>query len=163
MELHRNATNIIFEFCDYSNEYHCAKFAELINHYMADPMGNATPLSKLQQLRLLDGMQKHPSSFVLFALAEGEIVGLTTCFINFSTFKVKPYLYIHDVVIEANYRGMGVGKKLVQQCIDIATERKYCKVTLEVREDNGAAKYLYQGLEFRECNPTMHYWEREIL
>lgn len=163
MEQYLSTTPISFAFCDYANEYHVKRFVELINHYMADPMGNAKPLTTLQQLRLLDGMQTHPASFVLFAIANEEIIGLTTCFINFSTFKVKPYLYIHDVIIEEKYRGAGIGKQLVQQCINIATERKYCKVTLEVREDNGAAKYLYTGLGFKECEPVMHFWTREIL
>ena len=162
MEQLINTQNITFAFCDYANEYHIKRFVELINHYMADPMGDAKPLTTLQQLHLLDGMQKHPSSFVLFAMYNQEIIGLTTCFINFSTFKVKPYLNIHDVIIEAKYRGTGVGKRLLQQCIAIAIERKYCKITLEVRQDNGAAKYLYSGLGFKESEPVMHFWTKEI-
>lgn len=163
MEQHPKPAKLTFQFCDYANEYHVKRFVELINHYMSDPMGDAKPLTTLQQLHLLDGMQNHPASFVLFALSGEEIIGLTTCFINFSTFKVKPYLNIHDVIIEAKYRGAGLGKQLVQQCINIATERKYCKVTLEVRADNGAAKYLYTGLGFKESEPVMHFWTKELL
>ena len=154
--------DISYLFCDYANEYHCRRLVELINHYMADPMGNATPLTKLQQLRLLDGLQNHPSSFVLFAVFNDEILGLATCFINFSTFKARPYLNIHDVVVEEPFRGYGVGKKLVQQCVNIAAERKYCKVTLEVRHDNIDARLIYQSLGFGECNPVMHFWTKEL-
>src|ERR1035437_2584802 len=126
---------ISFAFCDYSDEYHCKRFVELINHYMSDPMGGSKPLTPLEQLRLVDGMANHPSSFVLFALINNQIVGLTTCFINFSTFKVKKYLNIHDVIVQKEYRGHGIGRKLIEKCIEISVERKYCKVTLEVRDD----------------------------
>ena len=100
MQNNLDKKDISFEFCDYSNEYHCAKFAELINHYMTDPMGGSKPLTPLEQLRLVDGMANHPSGFVLFAIIDDQIVGLTTCFINFSTFKVKKYLNIHDVIVQ---------------------------------------------------------------
>jgi len=153
---------VTFLHCDYSNDYHCKRFAELINHYMEDPMGGAKPLTKREQLYLLDGMQNHPFSLVMFAVISDEIVGLVTCFINFSTFKVKKYLYIHDIIVQKEYRGLGVGRKLMVKCIDIAKERKYCKVTLEVRDDNTNAKALYQNLGFENTEPKMHFWTKEL-
>lgn len=155
-------SDISFEFCDYTNDYHCTRFTELINHYMEDPMGGAKPLTKREQLYLLDGMQKHPSALVLFALTDNKIVGLVTCFINFSTFKVKKYLYIHDVIVQKEYRRLGVGRKLMEKCIDIASERNYCKVTLEVRDDNVKAKALYESLGFKDTDPKMHFWTKVL-
>lgn len=162
MEKRLENKNITFEFCDYADEYHCTRFAQLINQYIADPMGGGKPLSALEQLRLLDGMANHPSSLVVFALLDGEIAGLTTCFINFSTFKVKKYLYIHDIIVDEPFRTIGLGKKLMERCIEIAQERKYCKVTLEVREDNSRAKYVYQGLGFKATEPAMLFWTKEL-
>lgn len=154
--------DISFAFCNYSDDYHCRRFAELINHYMEDPMGGSTPLTKREQLYLLDGMQNHPSAMVMFAIIEDEIVGLVTCFINFSTFKVKKYLYIHDIIVQKEFRGFGVGRKLMEKCIAIAKERKYCKVTLEVRDDNKNAKALYQSLGFEDTEPKMHFWTKVL-
>lgn len=135
-----------YEFCDFENPKHLKALAELTNHYMTDPMGGAEPLNKLQQLRLVDGLANHPTAEVLFAIIDAKAVGLATCFVNFSTFKVKPYLYIHDIVVLNEYRGKGIGKGLMQKLIEISRERKYCKVTLEVREDNVAAQTLYKNL-----------------
>ena len=154
--------DISFEFCDYSNEYHCKRFAELINHYMTDPMGGSKPLTPLEQLRLVDGMASHPSGFVLFVIIGDQIVGLTTCFINFSTFKVKKYLNIHDVIVQKEFRGYGIGRNLIEKCIEISKERNYCKVTLEVRDDNTNAKALYTGLGFTDSEPVMHFWTKEL-
>lgn len=153
---------IDFLFCDYENPTHLQEVVRLITLYMADPMGGADPLNKLQQLRLVDGLANHPSSFVLFVTLGDEVAGLATCFINFSTFKVKPYINVHDIVMDARYRGKGLGRQLLQKIIDIATERHYCKVTLEVREDNHVAKTLYQSLGFDECTPKMFFWTKVL-
>ncbi|HEY4789092.1 MAG TPA: GNAT family N-acetyltransferase [Bacteroidales bacterium] len=154
--------DVSFVFCDYTNDYHCRRFTELINHYMVDPMGGVKPLSPGEQLHLLDGMLNHTSALVMFAVIDDEIVGLVTCFINFSTFKVKKYLYVHDIIVQKEYRGFGVGRKLMEKCIDIARERNYCKVTLEVRDDNSNAKALYKSLGFNDTEPMMHFWTKVL-
>jgi ribosomal protein S18 acetylase RimI-like enzyme len=155
--------DIQFEICDFENPEHLNALAELTNHYMEDPMGDSPPLNKLQQLRLIDGLANHPTSEVQFAIFENQIVGLTTCFMNFSTFYVKPYLYIHDLVVLNEFRGKGIGKALMENLINISIERKYCKLTLEVREDNKVAQSVYKSLGFEECNPTMFFWTKKIL
>jgi ribosomal protein S18 acetylase RimI-like enzyme len=155
--------NITFAFCDFSNGDHCSRLAALINQYIADPMGGGTPLTYRQQLRLVDGLNNHPACFVLFVLADQQIVGLATCFINFSTFKAKSYINIHDILIDSELRGKGLGKKLLEQIESIAAERKYCKITLEVREDNHIAQNLYTELGFKDVEPKMHFWTKELL
>ena len=154
--------NIFFEPCDFENPAHLDALADLLNQYMRDPMGDAPPLNKLQQLRLVDGLANHPASFVLFVLSDERIVGLATCFINFSTFNVKSYLNIHDFFIQPDYRGKGLANGLMQELISISKERKYCKMTLEVRDDNVIAQGLYKCLGFEESNPKMLFWTKKI-
>jgi len=155
--------NITYAFCDFSIEEHCIRLAALINQYIADPMGGGTTLTYRQQLRLVDGLNNHPASLVLFILADQQIVGLATCFINFSTFKAKPYINIHDILIDKDFRGNGFGKKLLEQIVLIAKERKYCKITLEVREDNQIAQNLYTELGYKDTEPKMHFLTKELL
>jgi len=155
--------NIAYSFCDFSNEEHCSQLAALINQYIADPMGGGTPLTPLMQLKLVDGLANHPACFVLFVLNEGEIVGMATCFINFSTFKAKPFINIHDLMIDNRHRGKGFGRSLLNKIESIARERKYCKITLEVREDNYTAQSLYYELGFMDLVPKMYFWTKEIL
>jgi len=154
--------NITFAFCNFSDEEHCHKLTALINQYITDPMGGGTKLTARQQLRLVDGLINHPSCFVLFALVNQQIVGLATCFINFSTFKAKSYINIHDLIIQSDFRGNGFGRRLLQQIESIAKERKYCKITLEVREDNYTAQNLYKEQGFKDGIPAMHFWTKEI-
>jgi GNAT superfamily N-acetyltransferase len=153
---------ITFECCDFTNPAHLTALAELTNHYMCDPMGGIEPLNKIKQLRLIDGLANHPTAEVIFSIIDCKIVGLATCFINFSTFNIKPYLYIHDIVVLKDFRGKGIGKALMKELIRISAERNYCKVTLEVRKDNTVAQQLYQSLEFAECEPPMYFWSKKI-
>jgi len=154
---------IEFEFCDFENPMHLTTLTDLLNMYMADPMGGSPQLNKLQQLRLVDGLASHPSSFVLFEICDGVVAGLATCFINFSTFMVKPYLNIHDFFVKPEYRGKGLANNLMQELISISNERKYGKITLEVREDNLVAQGLYKSLGFEECSPNMLFWTKKII
>ena len=155
-------TKISFSFCDFSNEEHCHKLTALINQYITDPMGGGTKLNARQKLRLIDGLASHPSCFVLFALVDQQIVGLAACFINFSTFKAKSFINIHDLIIQNNFRGKGLGRRLLQQIELIAKERKCCKITLEVREDNYTAQNLYTEQGFKDGIPAMRFWTKEI-
>jgi ribosomal protein S18 acetylase RimI-like enzyme len=158
-----NQNNITFEVCDFSNKEHCNHLVSLINGYIADPMGGGTQFTSLNQTQLIDGLANHPASFVLFILIDQHIVGMTTCFINFSTFKAKSYINIHDVIIDCNHRGKGLGRMLLNQIETIAIERKYCKITLEVRSDNHRAQNLYTDLGYQDGIPPMYFWTKEIL
>ncbi|MDD5186128.1 MAG: GNAT family N-acetyltransferase [Paludibacter sp.] len=154
--------NISFEFCDFENPAHLAALVDLLNIYMIDPMGDVSPLNKLKQLRLVDGLASHPTALVLFVLYNGLFAGLAVCFVNFSTFNVKSYLYIHDIIISPAYRGKGLGKALMKKLEDISIERNYCKITLEVREDNAVAQNLYRSLGYGECQPKMLFWTKKL-
>ena len=158
----QNDLNVEFEFCDYTNPIHRQNLKDLINLYMADPMGGSIPHNNETSEELVNGLAANTSNFVLFAKVNKQYIGLITCFINFSTFKAKPYLNIHDVIVIKEYRGKKIGRKLLEKCIDIAKERDYCKITLEVRDDNTAAKSLYKSLDFNEYEPVMHFWTKVL-
>ncbi len=155
-------SDIDFSFCDYNNINHCNNLVELMNLYITDPMGGGEPLDFYKGQKLLVGLKAHPASFVLFISLNNEIAGLATCFINFSTFKAESYINIHDIIIKKEMRGQGLGKALLNKITDIAVERNYCKITLEVREDNTNAKALYQSLGFKDTEPLMHFWTKMI-
>jgi ribosomal protein S18 acetylase RimI-like enzyme len=99
---------------------------------------------------------------VLFEIYDGTVAGVATCFENFSTFMVKPYLNIHDFFVHPDFRGKGLANRLMQELISIANERKYCKITLEVREDNLVAQGLYKSHGFEDCKPNMLFWTKKL-
>lgn len=153
---------ISFEVCDYSNPAHLTAFTELLQGYMADPMGEHRPHTKLEQLRLVDGMANHPAAFIVLACIEDRAIGFATCFELFSTFEVKPFINIHDIFILPEYRGYGIGRGVLEYISQIAIEKKCCKVSLEVRTDNGVAQGLYRSVGFGEATPDMLFWVKKL-
>lgn len=61
---------------------------------------------------------------VIFAVADGREVGFALFFHNFSTFLGRSGLYLEDLFVLPEYRGLGYGKGLLQKLASIAVERK---------------------------------------
>lgn len=154
--------NYEFEICDYSNPKHVKALNELLNDYMADPMGDYRPHSELEQQRLVEALASHPSATVVLASNGSEYVGMSTCFELLSTFYIKPYLYIHDFCVSSKFRHKGVGRALMNKVVEVATERNCCKITLEVRIDNTSAMLLYKDFGFEPCEPDMFFWTKKL-
>ncbi|MDR0865729.1 MAG: GNAT family N-acetyltransferase [Candidatus Symbiothrix sp.] len=155
-------TTINITLCDYSNPVHLQAIASLINSYINDEMGGGKPLSKPEQLRLVEGLKNHPKSIVLLAETDDNFVGLLTAFENFSTFTARPMVNIHDVFVLKEYRGKGIGRQLMNAVINEAEKCSGSRISLEVRQDNGAAQNLYKSLGFEETEPSMFYWRKYL-
>jgi ribosomal protein S18 acetylase RimI-like enzyme len=69
---------------------------------------------------------------------------------------------IHDIVVLKEYRGSGVGRMLMDAIDNEAKKRGCVRITLEVREDNVIAQNLYKNMDFKETNPKMLYWRKEL-
>ncbi|GHV32678.1 N-acetyltransferase [Bacteroidia bacterium] len=150
-------------FCDYSNPAHKQAVSDLINVYIADEMGGGNPLSAEKAERLVENLEKHPKSVVILAETAGIFSGLLVAFENFSTFTVRPMVNIHDVIVRKEYRGQGVGRKLMDALIEEAGKRQCSRITLEVRHDNDTAQKLYRSLGFEDAEPVHFYWRKYLL
>lgn len=144
--------------CDFLNAEHRAKVVALTSDYMNDPMGGGGVMPDEVRQRLANDLAEFPTCMIMFAKVNNNYVGIITCFANYSTFYAKPYFNIHDVSVIKEFRGKGIGRRLIEKVIEIARQRNYCKVTLEVREDNQNAKHLYNSLGFKDSIPPMHFW-----
>lgn len=150
------------EVCDFSNPDHLNALGMLINEYILDDMGGGRPLTPLQQLRMVDGLNNHPTAIILLAITNNAPTGIIVAFQNFSTFTAKPMINVHDIFVSSEYRQNGVGKMLMEALVTEAELKGCSRITLEVREDNIAAQYLYRRFGFDETNPPMLYWRKEL-
>lgn len=154
------AQKVTFQTCDLSLANHQKAFIHLIATYMQDPMGDGPPLDEGQKQQLISDLAKHPSVLAIFVLCEEDYAGLAVAFTNYSTFKAAHYLNVHDLIIDPKFRNQKLGRLLLNYLINLAKERNYCKVNLEVRHDNHLAQGLYLSLGFTECQPPMLFWEK---
>ena len=152
---------------DYHNATHAEHLVSLLNGYAMDPMGGDEPLSEYTRANLIEALQKVPGAFSVIAYVDAKPAGLINCFEGFSTFKCKPVINIHDVTVDAEYRGHGISHKLLEKVESIAKSRGVCKLTLEVLEGNSVARASYQKFGFAgyELDPAMgkaEFWEKKL-
>ncbi len=146
------ALNIITRRVDYKNTSDRAALCSLLNHYAQDPMGGGAPLAADALARLCDDLAQRPFAFGFIAWAAGtegeKATGLVNCFEGYSTFKAQPLINIHDIVVQSDWRGQGVGQQLMQAVEHEARSRGACKITLEVLTSNHTAMQSYQRFGF---------------
>jgi len=80
---------------------------------------------------------------VFFAEADGKLAGRIKMLKWWNQFA-----YVDDIVINPEFRGMGIGRKLLEQGIQWARENNFPGIMLETQDDNVPACELYQSCGF---------------
>ena len=97
------------------------------------------------QLReALFGLQ--PAAYALVAENAGEVVGFALYFRNFSTWEGVHGIYLEDLYVAPERRGLGLGKALLVALAEIAVERGYARVEWAVLNWNQPAIDFYTSL-----------------
>jgi GNAT superfamily N-acetyltransferase len=152
---------------DLANLAHAQATVTLLNEYAQHPMGGGCELTDYVRQNLAENLRQRPGTYVILALSDGDPVGLAICFEGFSTFACKPLLNIHDIMVSANYRGLGIAKQLLAKAEDIARGLGCCKLTLEVLEGNPIAQAAYRacGYSGYQLDPTVGkamFWQKKL-
>jgi len=143
-------TSIEIVRADLRQPEHARAVVDLVNAYATDPMGNGGPLPPDVLEQLVPCLCEHPTTLIFLAYQEAEPVGIAVCFLGFSTFAARPLVNVHDLAVLPEYRGRGIGRKLLEAVEQSARKLGCCKVTLEVGQDNHLAKGLYRSIGFAE-------------
>jgi ribosomal protein S18 acetylase RimI-like enzyme len=120
----------------------------LLDAYARGPTAIGRPLEPDALARLPGLLAARPHYAGLLAWRGDLAVGLLNAFEGVSTFKARPLLNIHDIVVDDRLRGRGIGRALLGAAEALARERGCCKLTLEVLEGNVAAFDLYRRSGF---------------
>jgi GNAT superfamily N-acetyltransferase len=87
-----------------------------------------------------------PVAYAMVAELDGRIVGLALWFYNFSTFVCRPGLYVEDVFVEPQHRGLGIGRAFFRAMAQRAVERGCGRMEWSVLDWNEPAIAFYRGL-----------------
>ncbi|MCW3804863.1 GNAT family N-acetyltransferase [Plebeiibacterium marinum] len=148
-----------YDVIDLKRKEHRDALVSLMNDYMLDEMGLGRELSEDLADKIISGLQKQNNYIGFLLKTDKKYVALANCFVGFSTFKAKKLLNIHDFVVTPEYRKRGAGYTLLNKISEYSRLKDFCKVTLEVRDDNFNAMNLYKKTGFQDCNPRMYFWE----
>ena len=159
------STEIIL--ADYNNPAHQSAIVALLDEYARDPMGGGKGLNEQVKENLPRALAETENAFSVLAMVDGTPVGLINCFQTLSTFKCKPLVNIHDVMVTKASRGSGLSTAMLEKVEEIALDRGCCKLTLEVLEGNAVARGAYKKFGFAgyELDPTAGkamFWEKPL-
>ncbi|RFA30767.1 hypothetical protein CAI21_04465 [Alkalilimnicola ehrlichii] len=83
-------------------------------------------------------------------LRVGEVDGRVVAFANFYKFVPRRYTFIGNVIVDRDYRGQGLGQRLIKHMLKLAFAEHYLpEVRISVFTDNTAALLLYGRLGFQ--------------
>ncbi|MGK4474680.1 GNAT family N-acetyltransferase [Aeromonas molluscorum] len=152
---------------DLNKAEHGEALVMLLDAYARDEMGGATPLPAAVKASLAATLARRQGAHVLLAWVDGKPAGVATCFEGFSTFSCRPLLNIHDMAVLPDYRGRGLGKRLLAEAERLGRELGCCKLTLEVLEGNRVAQAAYRASGFAgyELDPEVGkalFWQKAL-
>jgi GNAT superfamily N-acetyltransferase len=96
-----------------------------------------------------EGFGPHPFYFCLIAEHNGQTAGYAIYFFNYSTW-VGPGIYLEDIFVELELRGLRIGKALLERVAAIAVEKGCKRLQWAVLDWNTPAIEFYRamGAEF---------------
>ena len=87
-----------------------------------------------------------PYAEAIVAEAGGEVVGFALFFHNYSTWLTRPGLYLEDLYVKPERRGLGAGKALLARLASIAVSRGCGRMEWSVLTWNEPAIGFYRSL-----------------
>jgi GNAT superfamily N-acetyltransferase len=97
-----------------------------------------------------DGFGPSPFYFCLIAEHDGKPAGFALYFFNYSTWMGQPGIYLEDLFVHPEFRGLGIGKALLKKVAETAVEKGCERLQWEVLDWNTPAIEFYRamGAEF---------------
>ena len=86
------------------------------------------------------------SAEVVFAEEDGVVIGFALFFHNFSTFVGRKGLYLEDLFIIPEKRGLGYGKAILKYLADIAVERNCGRMEWICLDWNAPSLAFYRSI-----------------
>ena len=89
---------------------------------------------------------ERPAAEVVIAEVDGVPAGFALFFVSFSTFLGQPGLYLEDLFVLPEHRGLGLGKRLMVHLAQLAVSRGYGRFEWSVLDWNEPAIRFYRRL-----------------
>jgi len=93
---------------------------------------------------LADAVSERPRFEVRLAEVDGVVAGYAFFFMTYSSFLAKPLLYLEDIFVLTEHRGVGAGKALFDACVIEARARGCGRMEWRVLTWNEPAIAFYR-------------------
>ncbi len=103
---------------------------------LRDHLGSRKPLRKDAIRSTFDLYACSENHYVYVSESAGRVVGLMTLSILVSLYEDRPYIAVDELIVAADCRGNGIGKRLLDVAFARAAERDCCEVCIDVDASN---------------------------
>lgn len=106
-------------------------------------------------IREINKEEINPFSKSIEYIEDNKVIGI----LKYSL--IYDRIEIDNIEVLPEYRGKGIGTKLMSYLISLAIENRVINITLEVRISNDIARHLYKKFGFREVALRKFYYGDE--
>jgi GNAT superfamily N-acetyltransferase len=93
--------------------------------------------------------------FARFAERDGMVVGFSLSVLHQGTWTVNPICYLEDLFVDPTARGIGIGRDLIQDLIDLGKAKDWSHLYWHTQVDNAAGRRLYD--QFAAADDFVRY------
>ncbi len=119
---------------------------------IADVVGESHKVMSKAEDLLRHGFGPAPLFSGLVAESDLRFAGCCIYFPSFSTWLGKPGVYVQDLYVRDDFRGQGIGEKLLRRLAALTRKNGGCYIRLSVDKENRRAQAFYSRLGLRPSN-----------
>ncbi len=123
-------------------------------HTIYDAVYATAPDAEKVMRRFLADLSSSSHSCLLVAERNGEVVGFLSGELREGSpaFKPKTWAAVEDIYVVPDYRSLGIGHALLEECRVWARHKGANGISLQVAAGNTRARKFYEKLGFREVS-----------
>lgn len=95
-----------------------------------------------------------PQKTILVAKQDSKIVGFVSIILLRRLNRAKLEMYIPELIVTKHLRSLGIGKKLMYYCIDLAKKKDCYRIRLESGNQRKDSHKFYKSIGFEQSSLT---------
>lgn len=100
--------------------------------------------------KLVTNYLSEPNKKIILAEYDNKIVGMVSMMLLARLNRKNLELYIPELIVGKDYQNKGIGKKLIESCIDFAKKNKCHRIRLESGNQRKDSHLFYKKLGFEQ-------------
>ena len=103
------------------------------------------------------GFGENPLFYCILAEKDNDVIGFALYFLTYSTWQGKPGVYLEDLFVKPEFRGLGIGKALMKAVAEHGVEMNCTRMTWQVLDWNTPSIEFYEQCGARHLKEWFTY------